>query len=101
MWLKLSQVDGANNYPQQQMVRSRESKQDQVQKCDFLGGRWGKKIKKTEKKKKTRWACVIFVMRHVEEWMEKGPAYLMDILWALCSPRPCFEVAMEKRYVSL
>lgn len=40
-------------------------------------------------------------MRHVEEWMEKGPAYLMDILWALCSPRPCFEVAMEKRYVSL
>lgn len=40
-------------------------------------------------------------MRRVKEWMEKGPAYLMDISWALCSPRPCFEVAMEKRYVSL
>lgn len=101
MWLKLSQVDGANNYLQQQMVRSRESKQDQVQKCDFLGGGLGEENKKEEEKKKTRWACVVFVMRHGKEWTEKGPAYLMDILWALCSPRPCFEVAMEKRYVSL
>lgn len=33
------------------MVRGRESKQDQVQKCDFLGGGWGKEYKKKEGKK--------------------------------------------------